>query len=193
LHRQVIRRQPRDIARSALAHMAEPAPFYPYTASIFTYGATRDLLLTAVLAAAVRELFAIPAFGALPDRIGRRRMYLIGPITAGIFGFVFFTMVDTKSASWILLAIVLSLVPHAMMYEPDDPNLSVSAPSDCRSGSNIQKLACNEGRAGMSALQSRTGHQHRSCRHCAEQRTMENCRSGRGGRSFTARSEHWES
>jgi MFS family permease len=120
---QVIRRQPLDIVRSALARMGEQAPFYLYTAFIFTYGtttlgATRDLLLTAVLAAAVLEFFTIPAFGALSDRNGRRRMYLIGAITAGLFGFVFFTMVDTKSASWIFLAIVLSLVPHAMMYGP---------------------------------------------------------------------------
>jgi len=120
---QVIKRQPWDILWSALARMAEQAPFYLYTAFVFTYGTktlgvTRDLLLTAVLAAAVLEFFTIPFFGHLSDLIGRRRMYLIGAVTAGVFGFVYFTLADTKDPVLIFLAIVLSLVPHAMMYGP---------------------------------------------------------------------------
>jgi metabolite-proton symporter len=120
---EVIRRQPRDIVLSAFARMAEQAPFYLFTAFIFTYGtetlgASRDLLLTAVLTAAVVEFFTIPGFGHLSDLIGRRRMYLIGAVCAGVFGFIYFAMVDTKSSSLIFLAIVLSLLPHAMMYGP---------------------------------------------------------------------------
>ena len=77
---QVIKRQPKDILLSALARMAEQAPFYLYTAFVFTYGTTmlgmtRDLLLIAVLAAAVLEFFTIPFSGHLSDLIGRRRMY----------------------------------------------------------------------------------------------------------------------
>jgi MFS family permease len=120
---EVMRRQPTDIILSALARMAEQAPFYLFTAFVFTYGTTtlgasRDLLLTAVLTASVVEFFTIPAFGHLSDLIGRKRMYVIGAIWAGIFGFLYFAMVDTRSATWIFLAIVLSLVPHAMMYGP---------------------------------------------------------------------------
>jgi len=120
---EVIRRQPKDIILSAFARMAEQAPFYIYTAFVFTYGvrnlgATRDLLLTAVLAASVLEFFTIPLFGHVSDLIGRRKMYLIGAFCAGIFGFIYFGMVDTKSSVWIFVAIVLSLVPHAMLYGP---------------------------------------------------------------------------
>ncbi|HTZ00526.1 MAG TPA: MFS transporter [Rhodocyclaceae bacterium] len=120
---EVVRRHPGDIILSALARMAEQAPFYLFTAFVFTYGTTnlgasRDLLLTAVLTASVVEFFTIPAFGHLSDLIGRKRMYVIGAIWAGIFGFLYFAMVDTRSATWIFLAIVLSLVPHAMMYGP---------------------------------------------------------------------------
>lgn len=120
---EVIRRQPGDIVLSALARMAEQAPFYLYTAFVSTYGTTtlgvtRDWLLMAVLAAAVLEFFTIPLFGHVSDLIGRRRMYLIGALTAGAFGFVYFTMADTRDPVWIFVAIVLSLVPHAMMYGP---------------------------------------------------------------------------
>ena len=120
---EVLRRQPKDILLSAFARMAEQAPFYIYTAFVFTYGiktlgATRDLLLMAVLAASALEFFTIPLFGHLSDLIGRRRMYMIGAIAVGIFGFVYFAMVDTRAAAWIFVAIMLSLVPHSMLYGP---------------------------------------------------------------------------
>ncbi|MEM5294068.1 MFS transporter [Burkholderia sp. JPY481] len=121
--REVLRRQPKDIVLSALARMAEQAPFYIFTAFIFTYGVmslgvTRDLLLTAVLAASVLEFFTIPFFGHVSDLIGRRRMYVIGAAAVGLFGFLYFFMVGTHNPGWIFAAIVLSLVPHAMMYGP---------------------------------------------------------------------------
>ncbi|AXF05561.1 MFS transporter [Paraburkholderia hospita] len=120
---EVLRRQPKDILLSALARVAEQAPFYIYTAFVFTYGVTtlgvtRDLLLAAVLAASVLEFFTIPFFGHVSDLIGRRRMYMIGAAAVGIVGFVYFAMIDSRSPTWIFVAIVLSLVPHSMMYGP---------------------------------------------------------------------------
>ena len=120
---EVLRRQPKEILLSAFARMAEQAPFYIYTAFVFTYGvrtlgASRDLLLMAVLAASLVEFVTIPLFGHVSDLIGRRRMYMIGAAVVGVFGFLFFAMVDTRNPLWIFVAIVLSLVPHSMMYGP---------------------------------------------------------------------------
>jgi MFS family permease len=120
---EAFRRQPREIALSALARMSEQAPFYIFTAFIFSYGttvlqSTRELLLTAVLAAAVVSFFSIPIAGHLSDRIGRKRMYLIGVVTVGVFGFIYFALLDTMVPGLIFLAIVLSLIPHDMQYGP---------------------------------------------------------------------------
>jgi len=120
---EVIRRQPKDILLSALARMAEQAPFYIFTAFVFTYGVTtlhvsRDLLLTAVLVAAMLEFVTIPFFGHMSDLIGRKRMYMIGAAAVGVFGFIYFAMVDSRNPAWIFAAVVLSLVPHAMLYGP---------------------------------------------------------------------------
>src|SRR5262249_22625227 len=79
---------------------------------------SRDFLLVAVLAASVLSFFSIPFFGHLSDRIGRKNMYMIGALVTGVFGFVYFGMVNTGSAVGILLAILLSLIPHDMMYGP---------------------------------------------------------------------------
>src|SRR4030081_3390811 len=94
---EAFRRHPREIALTALARLSEQTPFYIFTAFIFTYGttvlhSTRDLLLTAVLAASVLSFFAIPISGHLSDRIGRKKMYLIGVVTVGVFGFVYFAL-----------------------------------------------------------------------------------------------------
>jgi MFS family permease len=120
---EVIKRQPKEIALTALARMGEQAPFYIFTAFVFTYGITalhmsRNMLLTAVLTASVVSFFTIPFSGYLSDRIGRRRMYLIGAATTGVFGFVYFALLDTAVPGWVFLAIVLSLIPHDMMYGP---------------------------------------------------------------------------
>jgi MFS family permease len=120
---EVFRRQPREIALTALARMSEQTPFYLFTAFVFTYGttvlhSTRDFLLVAVLAASVLSFFSIPIAGHLSDRIGRRKMYLIGVVTVGVFGFIYFALLDTMVPGLIFLAIFLSLIPHDMQYGP---------------------------------------------------------------------------
>jgi metabolite-proton symporter len=140
---EVIKQQPKAIALSAFARMAENGPFYIFTAFVFAYGIgtlkmSRDFLLTAVLAAAVLEFFTIPFFGYLSDRIGRKRMYTMGVIAVGIYGFVYFGLLNTGSAALIFLAIVLSLVPHAMMYGPQAAMIAESFPSRLRySGASL--------------------------------------------------------
>jgi len=120
---EVLKRHPKQIILSAFARMAEQAPFYIFTAFVFSYGTgqlhvTRDFLLTAVLSASFISFFSIPIFGHMSDRIGRRRMYLAGAIVTLFFGFAYFGMLNSGSMAWIFIAVVLSLVPHDMMYGP---------------------------------------------------------------------------
>ena len=120
---EVIKQQPKEILLSALLRMSEQAPFYIFTAFIFAYAVgtlkmSRDLILWAVMAAACVSLVTIPLSGHISDLIGRRKMYLIGAATTGIFGFVYFGMVDTAVPSLVFVAIVLSLIPHDMQYGP---------------------------------------------------------------------------
>src|ERR1700722_19642846 len=119
----VIRQHPKEILLSALARMAEQAPFYIFTAFIFSYGigtlhVSRNFLLTAVLAASMLSFVSIPLFGHLSDRIGRKNMYMIGAAVTGVFGFIYFAMLNTGSETVIFLAVILSLIPHDMLYGP---------------------------------------------------------------------------
>ena len=120
---EVIRKQPREIILSALLRMAEQAPFYIFTAFVFAYGVgtlkmPRDLILSAVLVASCLSFITIPLAGHISDRIGRRNMYLIGAAVTGLFGFLYFGMLDSAIPSAVFIAIVLSLIPHDLQYGP---------------------------------------------------------------------------
>jgi MFS family permease len=140
---EVCKKQPGTILLTALARTSEQGPFYIFTAFIFAYGtgalhASRDLLLTAVLCATLLSAITIPLSGHISDRIGRKKMYMIGCATMGVFGFIYFGLIDTASSVLIFIAIVASLIPHAMQYGPQAALIAESFTPRLRySGSSI--------------------------------------------------------
>lgn len=141
--RTVIKHHPKEILLSALARMAEQAPFYIFTAFIFSYGidnlhVSRNFLLTAVLSASVLSFVSIPLFGHLSDHIGRKNMYMIGAAATGVFGFIYFAMLNMGSEPIIFFAIILSLIPHDMLYGPQAALIAESFTGRLRySGSSL--------------------------------------------------------
>jgi MFS family permease len=120
---EVIRRQPKEIILTALARMAEQAPFYIFTAFVFAYGTgtvkvSRDLLLVALLCASVVSLFTIPFAGHLSDRFGRKRIYMLGAVLTGLYGFAYFGLLNTAAPVLVFIAVVISLIPHDILYGP---------------------------------------------------------------------------
>jgi MFS family permease len=119
----VLRQHPKEIVLTALARMAEQAPFYIFTAFVFTYGTTavgtsRDLLLAAVMLAAVISFVTVPLSGHLSDRYGRKRVYMLGAALTGVYGFAYFGLLNTGVTGLIFLAVAVSLIPHDIMYGP---------------------------------------------------------------------------
>ena len=120
---EVIKRQPKEVILTAFARMAEQAPGYVYTAYVFSYGTavlnqSRNFLLAALIACTALGFLWVPVAGHLSDRIGRRRFYIFGGVFSGLFGFVYFALLDTMSPFWIFVAIALSLIPIMTLYGP---------------------------------------------------------------------------
>ena len=130
----VIRRYPKEIVLSALLRMSEQAPFYLYTAFALTYikehlHKTEGVGLAAVTVAAALELFLMPTFGYLSDRLGRRRVYGTGAVLTAVVAFPFFLLLNTAAVGLIILGVALIAVPHAMQYGPQASYIAESFPT----------------------------------------------------------------
>jgi MFS family permease len=91
-----------------------------------------------VLSASLVSFVSIPLFGHLSDHIGRKNMYMIGAAVTGVFGFIYFAMLNGGSEGIIFLAVVLSLIPHDMLYGPQAALIAESFTGRLRySGSSL--------------------------------------------------------
>ncbi len=120
-----VRQHPKNVVLAMGARVAENGVFYLYTVFILTYamlpqiGFSRPSVLNAIALAAAVEIIAIPTYGWLSDRVGRRPVYLFGAIFTGLFAFPFFWLVETSRVSLMTLAVVVALVAgHSAMYGP---------------------------------------------------------------------------
>jgi MFS family permease len=121
---EVLKRQPRAVILTALLRLAEQSPGYIFNAFVVTYGTTvlgasRNLLLTGLIAMTGLGFLWAPVAGALSDRIGRRQMYITGCVFVAVYTFVYFALLDTKDPTLIFIAIAFSFVPVMTMYGPE--------------------------------------------------------------------------
>jgi MFS family permease len=140
---EVLKRHPKEIILSALVRLSEQAPFYIFTSFVFVYGTTalgfdRNFILLPVLVASALGFIMIPLFGHLSDVFGRKPVYMLGAALTGLYGFVYFGMLDSRLAVLVFVAIALSLVPHDMQYGPQAAMIAESFPGRLRySGASI--------------------------------------------------------
>jgi MHS family shikimate/dehydroshikimate transporter-like MFS transporter len=120
--REVLTRRPATVVFSILAKIAESGLFNIYYVVAITYVTTeldRDKtpVLLAVLVACAVECCTLPLFGALSDRIGRRKVYIAGALFQAVLAVPFFLLVETGQFWAYALGMTLGLgVGHAAMY-----------------------------------------------------------------------------
>jgi len=120
----VIRYNWREIILSALLRSAEQAPFYIFTTFILAYGVKSlglplNLLYAGLIVTAIVSLFTMPTFGAISDRVGRKRWYMIGAVLMAAFAYPYFLLLQTKNPVVVVIAIVLSVsFFHDWLYGP---------------------------------------------------------------------------
>ncbi|GAB3625313.1 MFS transporter [Pandoraea terrae] len=99
---------------------------------------SRPLALTAVLVGTACNALSVPLFGALSDKLGRRPVYGFGVLCAVIWAYAFFVLLDTAHPGLIVLAVVVGLVIHAIMYGPQAAFVTEQFPTRVRyAGSSL--------------------------------------------------------
>jgi metabolite-proton symporter len=129
----------REILLSAGLRFSEQMPFYLFTSYVLVYVVTvrhfgKTFVLDAVLVGAALELAFIPWFSRLSDQFGRKRVYLAGALLTGLIAFPYFAVLTYGTKPVIFLAIVASMIPHAMQYGPQAALISESFPTHLRYG-----------------------------------------------------------
>lgn len=119
-----LRTHRREVLLAIGIRIAENGAFYIYTVFVLVYatqhsGLARQTVLTAIVSGAACLLCAVPLFGAISDRVGRRPVYLFGACVTAVFAYPLLRLLDTGSAMAACVALIVALtLGHAPMYGP---------------------------------------------------------------------------
>lgn len=138
-----VRKYWRQILQAAGAFFVVNGTFYLLISGVLSYGVNdigleHSEIILYVLLAIITQIVTIPFFGALSDRIGRRKMYLVGAVLMGIWGFPMFMLIDTGNGVLITLSLMVGFTIHAVMFGPQAALFAEMFPADVRfSGASL--------------------------------------------------------
>ncbi|SDV51546.1 MFS transporter [Chitinasiproducens palmae] len=124
----VLKTQKKRTALVIASQAAENTSFYIIAVYSLVYltqnlHVSRPLALRALMIGAFFTFLAQPLFGALSDRIGRKKVFMGGMIFLGLFMYPFFAMLDTGSYPMIVLAMTLALTIGQGSTQAAQPSL----------------------------------------------------------------------
>jgi metabolite-proton symporter len=120
--RETLQRHWREVLLAAGSRLAENSCFYLFTVYVLAYGSEtlnieRRVLLGAVNLAAAVEVFAIPAYGILSDRISRKAAYIGGCLFLMAFAWPYYALLNTRQPVWIVSGtVIIMTLGHAVLY-----------------------------------------------------------------------------
>src|ERR671921_124519 len=118
----VLRTYPKNVAIGVGSRIGIDAAFYILAFYSLDHiatnlGLSENIGLIGVTVAALIEIFTIPLFASLSDRVGRKPLLLVSSAFLGVWVFPFFWLLNTKSTALIVVAIVIGLaLGHAAVY-----------------------------------------------------------------------------
>lgn len=136
--RVVLRDHRRAVLTLIGARMAENAWFYLAATFALAYttgplGLPRAEVLSAITAGAALSLITMPLAGWLSDRIGQKRLYLIGVSLLALYVWPFFTLLGSRDLDQVWLAMIVALgLVFPLMYAPESQLFARQFPAAVR-------------------------------------------------------------
>ncbi|GAA2352998.1 MFS transporter [Saccharopolyspora halophila] len=117
---QLVRREPRNLILGSLASIAPPATGYMVIVYMLTYGTQavgfeRSTLLTLILLSTLVWILTIVLAAVAADRYGAKNIYILGAMTAVVWPFPMFALVDTANAAAAGLAFFVAAIVQGIM------------------------------------------------------------------------------
>jgi MFS transporter, MHS family, shikimate and dehydroshikimate transport protein len=112
--RELLRNRWRTLLLAIGTRISENASAYLLQTFVLSYivlqGGNRGVGLLGTLIASAICIPAIPLFGLLSDKIGRKPVYIGGSVLFALFAFPYFALIDTQHPVLVVLALVISIV-----------------------------------------------------------------------------------
>ena len=122
---QALKEHPREILQCVGAHMAINLSFYVCITYSIAYGTDaaglhlpRATMLSAVTLSSLMMPPILLLGGALSDRFGRRRIYMLGAALNAVCIFIMFPLIDTGALLWVAIGIAAVQGSSSIMYGP---------------------------------------------------------------------------
>ncbi|ROR92238.1 MFS transporter [Nocardioides aurantiacus] len=121
---EVFKNYPREVFSAMGMRLAENTSYYIFTIIVITFvttydGQERGPILQALLIGSVVHFVWIPIVGAVSDVVGRKPLYLAGAVGVAVWTlFFFFPLVESGTQGNLIIAVVVGLMLHGLMYAP---------------------------------------------------------------------------
>jgi len=136
--RVVLRDHPRSVLTVVGARLGEVTWFYTVVTFALAYatgtlGIPKVTVLNAIMWGAGVSFFTMPLCGMLGDRIGHKRVFMLGAIGVLALGGTFFNLLAMHDSAMITLAMVLAVgCVYAALYGPEGSLFSNQFPPEVR-------------------------------------------------------------
>lgn len=134
----VMRKHPRALLLIIGARTAENTWFYLVVAFALAYAANqlkipKEQILHAITAGAAVSLVTMPLAGYISDKIGQKRLFIIGLLAMCLFASPFFGMLATRDPVTVWWAMVLGVgVVFPILYAPESQLFASQFPAEVR-------------------------------------------------------------
>lgn len=104
----------KEVLITSGAKFVETAPFYIFGTFVVGYatstlGVKFEHVMLIVMTSAVLTTILIPFYGKMSDRVGRKKLYMIGATAMLLYAFPYFWLLQQKSVLFVLIATVIGL------------------------------------------------------------------------------------
>jgi len=121
---EVLRRDWRSFLLAVGITVSEVGLAYLLTVFVINYSTTmlglpRQVILNAVVCAALVEFITLPLAGWLSDVFGRKALYMTGALASIAVAFPFFWLFETKDTTIITITLIVTMtLTHALLFGP---------------------------------------------------------------------------
>jgi MFS family permease len=134
---EIFKRHPKELVLCTLVKVSENVPFYIFITfmvsySVGTFNIDKQFLVFATTIASILMLINIPTFAYLSDKIGIKKMYMIGITLMFLWAIPYVSLISTGIPIVILLATVLSMFPHNIQHASQSALMALSFPPRLR-------------------------------------------------------------